>query len=107
MSGSTSIFSHTLKVRSYFDNAGGLREGSTVRLQGVDIGNVDSIRVVRERGATPVELTMKVNTKYASDLYKGSFVSIATEGVLGGSFIDIDSTKLDTTRPNYQQQAQN
>jgi len=107
MSGSTSIFSRSIRLRAYFDNAGGLREGSTVRLQGVDIGNIDVIRVVQNHNGTPVEIVMKVNTKYQSQLYKGSTVTIATEGVLGGSFIDIDSTKLDKTRPNYQAQAQN
>ena len=32
----------------YVDNAGGLRVGAPVRLEGVDIGNVTRIRVVRD-----------------------------------------------------------
>jgi phospholipid/cholesterol/gamma-HCH transport system substrate-binding protein len=107
MSGSTGVFSKTIKLRAYFDNAGGIREGSTVRLQGVDIGNVDAVRVVQNHNGTPVEMDLKVNTKYWPSLYKGSMVSVATEGVLGGSYIDIDSTHLDNTRPNYQARVQN
>ena len=47
---------------SYFDNAGGLREGAPVRLQGVDIGNVTKIMVVADptRQLAPVQVTMKV-----------------------------------------------
>ena len=100
MSGTTSIFTKNYTLYSYFDNAGGIRDGSTVRLQGVDIGNVQHVRVVTH-GDTPVQVRMQVNAKKIDALYKGSMVSIATEGVLGGSFVDIDSTHLDTSVPNY------
>jgi len=106
MSGNASIFTHNYTLRAYFDNAGGIRQGSIVRLMGVDIGNVDKIHVVQGHNGTPVEVAMKVNTKYLADLYKGSTVTIATEGVLGGAFIDIDSTHLDKTVKNYQTQVQ-
>ena len=65
MSGTGGVFTRRVILRSYFDNASGLRVGAPVRLQGVDIGNVSAIRVVADpsRRATPVEVTMKVNTK--------------------------------------------
>jgi phospholipid/cholesterol/gamma-HCH transport system substrate-binding protein len=40
MSGTGGWLTHKITIRSYFDNAGGLREGAPVRLAGVDIGNV-------------------------------------------------------------------
>lgn len=95
MSGTGGVFTKKIVVRSYFDNAGGLREGAPVRLQGVDIGNVSKIRVVSDpaRRLTPVEITMKVNTQYHSNLRKDSFTLLATAGVLGETYIDIDSSQ--------------
>ena len=59
MSGTGGVFTKKIALKSYFDNAGGLREGAPVRLQGVDIGNVSAIRVVSDpaRRLTPVEMT--------------------------------------------------
>ncbi len=95
MSGTGGVFTKKIAIRSYFDNAGGLREGAPVRLQGVDIGNVSKIRVVSDPShrLTPVEVTMKVNTQYHSNLHKDSFTLLATAGVLGETYIDIDSSQ--------------
>ncbi len=93
MTGTIGLFTPRLFLRSYFDNAGGLRVGAPVRLEGVDIGNVTTIRVVRHKPLTPVEITMKVSTKYSFNLRKDSVASLNTAGVLGETFVDIDSTK--------------
>ena len=73
MSGTGGVLTRKITLRSYFDNAGGLREGAPVRLQGVDIGNVNGIRVVADpnRRLTPVEVILKVNTKYHSQSTQG------------------------------------
>jgi phospholipid/cholesterol/gamma-HCH transport system substrate-binding protein len=95
MSGTGGIFTEKITLLSYFDNAGGLREGAPVRLQGVDIGNVSGMRVVSDpsRRQTPVEIIMKVNTKYRGSLRKDSVTLLATAGVLGETYIDIDSSQ--------------
>ena len=62
-----------------------------VRLEGVDIGNVQSIRLVADHQGTPVQVVMKVNTKYAFSLRKDSVTTLATAGVLGETYIDISS----------------
>ena len=91
MSGTGGWLTHKITIRSYFDNAGGLREGAPVRLAGVDIGNVKSIRIVTGRAMTPVEVTMKVNTKYSFNLRKDSVTLLSTAGILGETFVDVDS----------------
>jgi phospholipid/cholesterol/gamma-HCH transport system substrate-binding protein len=93
MSGTGGLFTPRIILRSYFDNAGGLRVGAPVRLQGVDIGNITAIRVVADpsRHLTPVEVTMKVSTQYRSLLRKDSQTALATAGVLGETYIDINS----------------
>jgi phospholipid/cholesterol/gamma-HCH transport system substrate-binding protein len=95
MSGTGGLFTKKLTLKSYFDNAGGLRVGAPVRLSGVDIGNVASIRIVADvdKKLTPVEVTMKVNTKYHQNLHRDSVTSLATAGVLGETYIDIDSAQ--------------
>lgn len=95
MSGTTSIFTHSIILRAYFDNASGLRVGAPVRLSGVDIGNVSKIRITNspDRRLTPVEVSMKVNPKYDFDLRTDSYASLDTAGVLGETYIDIDSSQ--------------
>lgn len=86
------MFTSKISIRSYFPDASGLRQGAPVRLSGVDIGNVKMIRVVSDRPLTPVEVTMKVNEKYHSFLRKDSTTILSTAGVLGESYINIDSS---------------
>lgn len=93
MSGTTGLFTPRIILQSYFDNAEGLRVGAPVRLSGVDIGNVTKIRIARGRPLTPVEVTMKVSTKYNYDLHTDSITSLDTAGVLGETYIDIDSSQ--------------
>ena len=83
------LFAQKLILRTYFDNAGGLKNGAPVTLEGVTIGNITRIRVVPERSPTPVEVTMRVGDKYIQDLHVDSTTSIAQAGVLGDSYVDI------------------
>jgi len=95
MSGTTGFFSHRITLISFFDNASGLRNGAPVRLSGVDIGNVVGIRIVpdKDKQATPVEIIMKVSMKYSFNLRKDSVTTLSTAGVLGETFMDIDSSQ--------------
>jgi len=89
MSGTGGLFAKTILLKSFVFDAQGLREGAPVRLSGVDIGNVKSIRVVPNRPLDPVEVTMKVNRKYDFNLRKDSRILLSTAGVLGGPCINI------------------
>lgn len=92
MTGTTGLFTKKIVIRSFVDNAGGLRVGAPVRLEGVDIGNVTRIRVVPDakRYLAPVEITMKVTTKYADTMKNDCQASLNTAGVLGEVFVDLD-----------------
>ena len=93
MSGTGGWFTTKIKLRSYVAHAGGLREGAPVRLAGVDIGNVTGVRIVNGKPLTPVEIMMKVNTKYKFNLRKDSVTILSTAGILGETYVDIDSTR--------------
>ena len=90
MTGEVGFFTSKIRLRTYFENAEGLRVGAPVRLEGVDIGNVVAIRVV-DRKLTPVEVVLKVSTKYRKEVHKDSNALLATAGVLGETFVDISS----------------
>ncbi|MGA9510191.1 MAG: MlaD family protein [Candidatus Sulfotelmatobacter sp.] len=95
MSGTGGFFTKHITLVSYFDNASGLRVGAPVRLSGVDIGNVAAIRVVpdKDKQITPVQVVMKVSMKYSFDLRRDSVTSLETAGVLGETYLDIDSAQ--------------
>ena len=102
ISGTSGIFTSKTKLVVYFDNAEGIRSGQPVDLEGVPIGNVTSVRFVVSRRPAPVEVTMKINSKYAEAIRlgelgkdgkrkNGSTATVQTAGVLGESFIDINT----------------
>jgi phospholipid/cholesterol/gamma-HCH transport system substrate-binding protein len=101
MTGSSGgLFARKIVLRSYFPNAAGLKEGAVVSLEGVTIGNVTHMRVVPERNPIPVEVTMQVGERYLYGLHTDSVASIQAAGVLGDSYVDIDSTHATGPRPS-------
>jgi phospholipid/cholesterol/gamma-HCH transport system substrate-binding protein len=95
MSGTGGYFTKRITLAAYFDNAEGLRVGAPVRLSGVDIGNVSKILIVRDRDKqlTPVKIVMKVSTKYSFNLRRDTRTVLETAGVLGETFMDMDSSQ--------------
>ncbi len=92
MSGqSGGLFARKLILRSYFENAAGLKDGAPVTLEGVTIGNVIHVRVVPERNPTPVEVKMRVGHEYLRPLHTDSTATINQAGVLGDSYVDLNS----------------
>ena len=93
MSGSSGgLFARKVVLRTYFRSASGIKRGAPVTLQDVTIGNVIRIRVVPDRNPYPVEVTMRVGKEYERAIHTDSSASIAQAGVLGDSYIDIDSS---------------
>jgi phospholipid/cholesterol/gamma-HCH transport system substrate-binding protein len=100
MSGSTGgLFAHKYTFRCYFENASGVKNGAPVTLEGVTVGNVVRIRVVPDRNPTPVEVTMRIGEEFVRDLHTDSTASIAQAGVLGDSYVDIDSSNASGPPP--------
>jgi phospholipid/cholesterol/gamma-HCH transport system substrate-binding protein len=101
MSGSSGgPFARKLVLRAFFENAAGLKDGAPVTLAGVTIGNVIHVRVVADRNPTPVEVAMRVGREYRNRLHIDSTASIAQAGVLGDSYIDINSSRATGPPPD-------
>jgi len=92
ISGTSGLFTRKATLTVFFDNAEGLRQGQPVDLQGVAIGNVRSVRVIPGRKPDPVEVVMRVNSEYLPMIQQDSKATVMTAGVLGESFVDIDSS---------------
>ncbi len=86
------FFTRKIKLRCYFDNAAGLKVGAPVALQGVNKGNVKSIKVIPAHKPRMVEVVMLINDSDAAQLHTDTRASIKSAGLLGDSLIDLDST---------------
>ncbi len=89
MTGTTGLFTKKIHLKAYFQNAEGLREGAPVSLQGVEIGNVTRLGIVPDRPASPVEVIMRVTTRYSANLRNNSVAVLSTKGALGETYVDI------------------
>lgn len=93
MRGTTGFFTSRITLKTYFDNAEGLRQGQAVDLQGVAIGNVKSVRVSSDpkHADMPIEVVMRINREFQPYVRNDAQATILTQGVLGESFVDISN----------------
>ncbi len=89
ISGQEELFEREYKVETYFDNSAGLLEGAYVRLSGVGVGSVSSIRFSDDPSLGKVKVTMEINKRAFSRILKDSHATIKTEGLLGAKFVEI------------------
>jgi phospholipid/cholesterol/gamma-HCH transport system substrate-binding protein len=86
---SQALFVHRARLHSWFDNASGLVVGAPVRLGGVDVGIVESIRfspALRER---KVHVTLAVDRRYLDRIRADSIARLSSKGLLGDMLINI------------------
>jgi hypothetical protein len=84
-------FHHDLK--SCFDDAGGLRAGVPVRIAGVDVGTVRSVRANPQNKGCPAEVEMVLATSYEIRVPKDAIAEIETAGLLGEAYLTINTTQ--------------
>src|SRR6516225_5797099 len=89
------VFGPKYHLRTFLPEVSGLATGAPVRLDGVEIGNVDRITLApRDRGKPPdrmhnIEIGMKLDRKYQNDGLTDSTASLVTEGLLGNRYVNI------------------
>ena len=81
---------HHLLLKTYFQDAHGLRAAAPVRVAGVDVGRVTEVRVRPELKEHAAEVSMSLQTPYELKIPEDAIVSIATAGVLGETYLEID-----------------
>jgi phospholipid/cholesterol/gamma-HCH transport system substrate-binding protein len=84
------------RLNTFLPEVAGLATGAPVRLDGVEIGNVEHITLVpREHGKAPdrlhnVEITMRLDRKFQNDILTDSVATLVTEGLLGNRYVNIE-----------------
>ena len=69
----------------YYDDVTGLMESSRVKMRGVEIGNVRSIKLLSDK----VEVELSIDGEYADMIPDNSVAEIASAGLMGGMEIYI------------------
>ncbi|PYT66677.1 MAG: hypothetical protein DMG39_26105 [Acidobacteria bacterium] len=83
------------RLTTYLPEVSGLVSGAAVRVDGVEVGNVESIRFLpRTSGKATdrnknIEVVMRVDRRFQSDILTDSVASLRTEGLLGNRYITI------------------
>jgi phospholipid/cholesterol/gamma-HCH transport system substrate-binding protein len=78
----------TLHVRASFPEVRGVEEGTRVRVQGIEAGEVAGI-IAPDGPGNPVLLRLRIKGDYRHLIRKSSRVQIVMEGALGGKVIEI------------------
>ncbi|MGH9482404.1 MAG: MlaD family protein [Terriglobales bacterium] len=94
--GGTSWFTRRIQLISYVADAGGMRPGAAVNLEGVAIGNVTRIQLAEHPPdpKSPVQVFMRVTAGHERWLRTDSTVVLGTNGPLGETLVNIGAGTL-------------
>jgi phospholipid/cholesterol/gamma-HCH transport system substrate-binding protein len=87
--GSTDLLANRYTLQGAWDDIGGLKEGSTVRLAGWDVGEVTKITFSDDLGVRQVYVEMKIMSDFQPRIRKDSEARIDTVGVIGDKYVSI------------------
>jgi phospholipid/cholesterol/gamma-HCH transport system substrate-binding protein len=82
------LFEARYTVHAEFTEVGGLTEGATVRLAGVQIGRVTGVHLPGQPGGK-VRVDLSITRQYADRVRRDSVARIETQGLLGDKIIEI------------------
>jgi phospholipid/cholesterol/gamma-HCH transport system substrate-binding protein len=89
------VFGPKYRLKTFLPEVSGLASGAPVRLDGVEIGNVERISLVpRVHGKPPdhlhnIEVDMRLDRRYQGDILTDSVATLVTEGLLGNRYVNI------------------
>jgi len=95
VTGAGGVLAAKYRLTTYLPEVEGLKKGAPVRLDGVEIGNVDAIsmaprsregKVERSRS---VEVVMRINKDFQNEVRDDSTARLVTEGLLGNRYVSI------------------
>jgi phospholipid/cholesterol/gamma-HCH transport system substrate-binding protein len=82
------LFEAKYTVHAEFSEVGGLAEGATVRLAGVQIGRVSGVELPSQPGGK-VRVDLSIARQFTDRVRKDSVARIETQGLLGDKIIEI------------------
>jgi phospholipid/cholesterol/gamma-HCH transport system substrate-binding protein len=84
-------------LKTQFENAAGLGDGSPVRVNGVEVGSVTGVQFVGDK----VEITFDVSEEMQPRITTGSTAAIGSVSLLGESAVDITASSAGTPIPEW------
>jgi phospholipid/cholesterol/gamma-HCH transport system substrate-binding protein len=75
----------TYTVNAEFDSVSGLKQGASVEIAGVEVGRVDSIVFIPDKGVARVNLKLNSGVKLQDDV----IAAVRTRGIIGDKFIKL------------------
>jgi phospholipid/cholesterol/gamma-HCH transport system substrate-binding protein len=82
------LFEARYTIHADFTEVGGLREGATVRLAGVQIGRVTDVHLPPQPGGK-VRVDLTIGRQFADRIRQDSVARIETQGLLGDRIVEI------------------
>jgi phospholipid/cholesterol/gamma-HCH transport system substrate-binding protein len=82
------LFENKYTLYADFDEVGGLVEGATVRLAGVQIGRVTAVKLPGQPGGK-VRVELRIASQFANRIRKNSVARIETQGLLGDKIVEV------------------
>ena len=82
------LFEAKYTIHAEFSEVGGLAEGATVRLAGVQIGRVAGVELPNQPGGK-VRVDLSIAKRFSDRVRKDSVARIETQGLLGDKIIEI------------------
>ena len=82
------LFEPRYTIHAEFNEVGGLVEGATVRLAGVQIGRVTGVRLPPEPGGK-VRVDLTIGRQFANRVRKDSVARLETQGLLGDKIVEL------------------
>ena len=93
------LFSPTYRLKTDFQNVGGLNNGAEVRVGGIHEGTISRVDLPTEPGGK-VTIVMKLHSSTQNVIRKDSIASIKTEGLLGNKRSSRSPSEPGRRRPN-------
>jgi phospholipid/cholesterol/gamma-HCH transport system substrate-binding protein len=86
--GKENLFTPTFRLQSYFETVSGLKNGSSVRFNGISVGKVDAIEI---QANDKVLVTMTLEKSVQEYIKKDSKATVSSEGLVGNKVVEITS----------------
>ena len=87
------MFGKTYRLYASFPNVSGLQTGNSVRYAGINVGTVESIRIMND---TAIRIELLIDAELKKAIRKNSLATIGTDGLMGSKLINIDPGSPDS-----------
>jgi phospholipid/cholesterol/gamma-HCH transport system substrate-binding protein len=96
VTGGAGVFGAKYRLHTYLPEVDGLVVGAPVRVDGVEVGNVENIAMAVPKPGEQlkpnqsIQVDMRIDKKYQDYIRSDSSAGLITEGLLGNRYVDID-----------------